>query len=259
MSLTRDLMPNSSDILRHMENHLALTTCEDIKNVMQPLLTKHSMTVFNYYRIYFDSTVIRLSTDQKWTEHYFKMNYLETLTIPESYLKKTLNYYLWLTDDCPLMLQDAAINFDTANGISIAKINHDSIEYFCFASTRDNTSIVNNFYLNNLDVLEQYSLYFKDQFNFIISQFEKNKIILPNNASCCHRNKMNKEIKKSLLSPRQKDCAKLLLQGMSYKEIGKILQLSARTVETHINQLKTKLRCDNKAELIIQLNGIITR
>ncbi|HFR4758042.1 TPA: LuxR family transcriptional regulator, partial [Legionella pneumophila] len=155
-------MPNSSNVLRHMENHLALTTCEDIKNIMQPLLIKHGMTVFNYYRIYFDSTVIRLSTDQKWTEHYFKMNYLETLTIPESYLKKTLNYYLWLTDDCPLMLQDAAINFDMANGISIAKINHDSIEYFCFASTRDNTSIVNNFYLNNLDVLEQYSLYFKD-------------------------------------------------------------------------------------------------
>ncbi|HAT8226499.1 TPA: LuxR family transcriptional regulator, partial [Legionella pneumophila] len=76
---------------------------------------------------------------------------------------------------------------------------------------------------------------------------------------CCHRNKINKELKKSLLSPRQKDCAKLLLQGMSYKEIGKILQLSTRTVETHVNQLKTKLECDNKAELIIQLNGIITR
>lgn len=94
------------------------------------------------------------------------------------------------------MLQDAAINFDMANGISIAKINHDSIEYFCFASTRDNTSIVNNFYLNNLDVLEQYSLYFKDQFNSIISQFEKNKIILPYNATCCQSNKINKEIKR---------------------------------------------------------------
>ncbi|HEL8635631.1 TPA: helix-turn-helix transcriptional regulator, partial [Legionella pneumophila] len=106
---------------------------------------------------------------------------------------------------------------------------------------------------------EQYSLYFKDQFNSIISQFEKNKIILPYNATCCQSNKINKEIKRSLLSPRQKDCAKLLLQGMSYKEIGKILQLSARTVETHVNQLKTKLGCDNKAELILQLNGMITR
>ncbi|HAT8369932.1 TPA: LuxR family transcriptional regulator, partial [Legionella pneumophila] len=30
-------------------------------------------------------------------------------------------------------------------------------------------------------------------------------------------------------------------------------------VETHVNQLKTKLGCDNKAELILQLNGMITR
>lgn len=59
------------------------------------------------------------------------------------------------------------------------------------------------------------------------------------------------------LSDRQYDCARLLLQGMKYKEIASELQLSTRTIESYIGNLKNKLQCQNKTELIVKLIGLI--
>src|SRR6185312_14899319 len=120
-------MPQSTNS-KTWKNHVTVTSCTEMANIMLPMLSKHGIKVFNYYRIYFDGSVIRLSTDHDWTEHYFQKDYLQTLTVPKSYITKPLNYYIWQTDDCPEMLLDAAINFDTSNGISIAKVRPDSIE-----------------------------------------------------------------------------------------------------------------------------------
>lgn len=55
---------------------------------------------------------------------------------------------------------------------------------------------------------------------------------------------------KKILSPREKQCAHYLLNGMTAKEIGQQLGLSSRTVESYIVNMKIKLNCANKAELI---------
>ncbi len=52
------------------------------------------------------------------------------------------------------------------------------------------------------------------------------------------------------LSERETECLFFTLRGKSSKTIGKILNLSAKTVEYYIDQLKIKLNCKNKAELI---------
>lgn len=59
------------------------------------------------------------------------------------------------------------------------------------------------------------------------------------------------------LSHRQLDCARLLLQGMKYKEIAKELHLSARTIESYIHDLRLKLKCRNRTELVIKLIDIL--
>lgn len=226
---------------------------------MLPVLNKHGITVFNYYRTYFDGTVIRFSSDRAWTEHYFKKDYINQMTVPQTYLQKPLNYFIWLTDDSPEMLLDAAINFDTSNGISIAQRQPDSIEYYCYATTRNNTAIINNFYINNLDLLLQYSAFFKERAEPLLKMAEQSKIITTNalnlseesNSMHCLERKYN-----SVLSNRQFHCASLLLKGLTQKEIALQLNISPRTVETHLNHLKIKLSCRNKSELITQLSTL---
>jgi DNA-binding CsgD family transcriptional regulator len=53
----------------------------------------------------------------------------------------------------------------------------------------------------------------------------------------------------SKLTPREKECLILCLKGKTAKESGKVLQISFRTVEEYINNLKVKLGCRHKREL----------
>ncbi len=52
------------------------------------------------------------------------------------------------------------------------------------------------------------------------------------------------------LSPRESECLFYLLRGKSAKEIGFHLNISPKTVEAHIQQLKYKLNCCNRSQLI---------
>jgi len=235
-----------SNNIKSIINHPALTSCEDITQIMLPYLKRHGMTVFNYYRIYSNSTLVRLSTDSEWTKHYFKMNYMNNLTVPPSYIAKPKNYYIWMEEDCPLMLKDAALNFNTSNGISIAVRHKDSIEYFCFATTLKNKTIINDFYINNLDLLNTYSLHFKDQAQSIIKLCDKNRIIFSNASLAAQTLSNDLEFfnSKQAITPAHKKLTKLqrdcgnLLSGLSHKDIAAKVNLSPSTIETHLDNMK---------------------
>ncbi len=66
-------------------------------------------------------------------------------------------------------------------------------------------------------------------------------------------------IKSVKLTNRQSSCALHLLQGLQYKEIALKLNLSPRTVEDHVIQLKIKFNARNKGELIIKLMHLISQ
>ena len=52
------------------------------------------------------------------------------------------------------------------------------------------------------------------------------------------------------LTQREAQVLKHLVLGYIAKQIGKLLNLSFRTVESYVDNLKLKLHCDNKGELI---------
>ena len=59
------------------------------------------------------------------------------------------------------------------------------------------------------------------------------------------------------LSSREYECIFLLIRGKTAKEIGALLSLSKRTVESYIDNIKNKMDCKNKAEILVKsiLNG----
>ena len=52
------------------------------------------------------------------------------------------------------------------------------------------------------------------------------------------------------LSKRQMECLFFLLRGKTHKEIGGILGLSQRTVDSYIDEIKFKMNCFTQAQLI---------
>lgn len=60
-----------------------------------------------------------------------------------------------------------------------------------------------------------------------------------------------------LLSGREKEVAELVLAGNTYKQVGKRLFISAKTVEHHIGRIKQRLGCTSREELLTRLRGLL--
>ncbi|MFB9301383.1 LuxR C-terminal-related transcriptional regulator [Kibdelosporangium philippinense] len=60
----------------------------------------------------------------------------------------------------------------------------------------------------------------------------------------------------SPLSDREQEVAELVIQGMTYKQIGDKLFISAKTVEHHMARIRHRLGASNRSELITQLRAL---
>ena len=103
-----------------------------------------------------------------------------------------------------------------------------------------------------MDLLQAYGRDFKDKAANLLTSYEKDRIIIPDTEI------FSETLPKLDLSQRQLQCAHLLLQGQSGKEMAASLNLSVRTVESYLENMKIKLACRNKADLIIKLGVIIS-
>jgi DNA-binding CsgD family transcriptional regulator len=63
----------------------------------------------------------------------------------------------------------------------------------------------------------------------------------------------------SPLSEREQEVASLVLQGMTYKQVGDQLFISAKTVEHHMARMRQRLGATSRSELLNQLRTLTTR
>ena len=59
------------------------------------------------------------------------------------------------------------------------------------------------------------------------------------------------------LSDREYEVAELVLAGLTYREIGDRLFISAKTVEHHVARMRHRLNCANRTELLALLRTIV--
>jgi DNA-binding CsgD family transcriptional regulator len=60
------------------------------------------------------------------------------------------------------------------------------------------------------------------------------------------------------LSDREREVADLVVNGMTYKQVGDRLFISAKTVEHHMARIRQRLGCTSRTELLAQLRQILT-
>jgi len=57
----------------------------------------------------------------------------------------------------------------------------------------------------------------------------------------------------SLLSEREKEVARLVLEGKTYREIGEAIYISPRTAEHHVARMRRRLGAANRSDLLVRL------
>lgn len=162
-------------------------------------------------------------------------------------------------------------NYGLENFLVICRKQNDCAHLFVFSSSKADLPL-NSVFINNLSVFNSFSDYFlnewtlhsqlMERYTIDIRKFSDNayfqkplKPFLSNND----RSKMqflqkiqslHKIPFQEALTKREIECSKLFVLGYSSRKIAKQLEISPRTVEHHIENIKAKLSSHSKSELL---------
>ncbi|SRR5579883_86936 len=241
-------------------DHFFLTSASDIQGCMSPL-SALGINYFSWDRHYNDGSRINLCSMAEDLENYYSNKLYvsgNTEAYPSSYQSQVVLWSTLPNQKVFEFIKQRGIN----NGIFLIDQHKDYCEFTSFAVKKETVDSVNLF-LTHMEFLNKFKNYFKDHAKNIIKKGELNKIYIPYHQKPLPKiNEYDQipafDIKSNLkLSPRQHSCAKLILAGKTANEIAESLSLSTRTIESYINNLKIKLNCANRADLIVKLIKIL--
>ncbi|OJW51067.1 MAG: hypothetical protein BGO67_12100 [Alphaproteobacteria bacterium 41-28] len=243
-----------------------------LQDICEPLKI-FDISNFAYGKITKDQKFFRIGTHEGYTELFFKHDlynqsdcyrgFLQSGSFSEE--KRTLSF-LWTPQGPGGSMR---MSVDMWNGISFYQTTEDYIETWAFGGTLENSGLA-EFYLNNLDLLKRFLMYFKNAAKDIIDLADKHKTIdiafhdKKSNLYKADPEKViefNKKIltKRYCLSTGQKEfnltlreieCLLYKSQGFTAKKIARKCDISPRTVETHFNKILFKSGLDHMNQLI---------
>jgi len=263
----------------HIDNKSALLFTLDsisrVQEIVKPLAEYLGINFFGYMKLYNNcsfSVLINGYSD-------FLNNYFNLIKEQDTYFKNEFrstidngpNTFLWPTEYKEIPAVASLHNeHDIWHGYSINYRHSEYIEHYAFAFNK-NASNKTDFFIKNSHVLEKFCHYFKSKASDIIKKQEQGpKSSYPKrfDISCIEEQSRNRQKffdeinknKKSLiankdgslikLTKRESECISILMKNKTVKEIGSTLNLSPRTVEHYIDNVKQKLGIRYKSELL---------
>lgn len=253
----------------------ALEYSENSVNVLQdvcaPLFKAFPIKTFSYTKINVQNNFLYCSTNREWLRFRYDNSiwgvgcnkFRENIAnIP----KGGVQSFVWAGTPPETKYFSCLHDYDIWNGGIIVERNAESIEVWGFTGGKNSFQSV-DFFLNNINLLSSYILYIKDKANKIINVCDSQKFI--NYTNCyipeCQKPENNFELmmeklnirrffldcedSSNYLTKRQADCLHYYMQGYTIKEIGIILNISSRTVEFYIENIKLKLNCTSRQQL----------
>ena len=147
-------------------------------------------------------------------------------------------------------LANLFVQFKVNNAFCVTYYHKDYHEIIAFEHN-DITSLALQDYLNNLEHFDSLNEIFKTYYSDIFLHNESDYITLRQPIVNFIQNHFaSLEKPKQLLTKRQTDCLLGIVKGMTAKEVALHLGISPRTVEHHLDLIKTKLNCRSRVELI---------
>ncbi len=231
---------------------------------------------FSYAKVTKEKQLLRMGTYAPYTDLYFKLELFNHpqncrgLANPKTFeIEEQTRIFIWNTGD--LALGQLRLNVDMWNGANIYYTNKEYIEAWSFGGTPEDTRLP-NFIVNNMDVLQRFMAYFRTaakdlidnsktidvQFaNAITPAFDSDLKALDEFMKLISTNKylITKGSNEFYLTIREMECLLLRNQGLTAKESARKLNVSYRTVETYLNNIKIKSGVDNLNQLLSICRG----
>lgn len=230
------------------------------------------VTKFTYLKRYKDKTEVYLSNNGEWIDYFYENElYKSSVFWYTEQLRHT--YHIWPPSDSYPIFEHSWNHFKSGRGVMLIEENKSYTEFFFFKSNSMEWPLVNS-YINNLDILHRFILFFKEKAHDLLRKAnlyrcrfnDSNDQVIPSfglTVSETQRKELFRALRTAItlrreeqlhcqikLSPREIDCAFGTLNHMTASDISDELFISKRTVECHLQSLKEKLNCRSKHELI---------
>ena len=255
------------------------TVAEQLRNICSPVFENFGIKNFNYNKMFFDGrSILNLSTNMDWNKYFFsqmdKNGELFQKAV-NSIPKEGFYYFLWpITKRKEDHILSAYYDLNMRWGLTIYRRGRKFIEAWNFTTNQENEQFLRIF-VNHRNILERFIPYFNERASDIINLYpNKNLFIFKEKhnheltESNLSKNCLDKFIEQTpikkyplrcktgqiYLSKRESECLFQLSLGKTAKEIGRLLNLSPRTVEFYINNIKEKTGCRTRTELVRAFN-----
>ncbi len=245
--------------------HFSLVTSQDITQICQPLFSTTPINYFIFARMYDSGSVIVFNTQPEWHRYFFEKDYARQIN---SRLKAGCHF--WMSNmELSAANQDAKKYFNIDNKFELTERGKNYYDIFGFGSASGSVNVI-DYYLNNMHVLKQFILYFKDKIKTLLDEAIKNKenqIFIPelraiNILPKSKENQTLKEFRQKTkhfflsddlndvrLTRREIESLLHLLCGRTAQQISERLDISVKTVESYLSSIRAKLNCTSRAQL----------
>lgn len=260
------------------KNHTFIELSQEFSELCKPLVYL-GITHFTYQKQFNDGSRVSLSTKPQWVRDYYNLKLYDSSLFekrPSDY-KPTFN--IWTGHYDLEVYRYGLQHYNTSHCISITEPQNDSCEHFLFSTSPDNLQSIQHL-ANNMNVLYHFILYLKDSGAKILERAENSKIqVQPSFDRNEEKNELHNSIATSSdlekatnkfllctpihrvvlsdgkqistkISQRELMCITHLLNHKTAQETANLMGLSPRTVESYHENIKNKLRCQNRTELL---------
>lgn len=252
------------------ETDFILNQCDEMKK-LTGAFSSRDIFFFDYVRVYRNKSRLHLSNHENWVKHFFSHHYdsntlyFESSTKPHS---NTIVYSftnLWGNFNDAEKVNAISNQFDIGCGITITRFFDEFVENFYLATKKENVKIY-EYYLNNTRDLLNVCYFFLDKSKKLIKHAEQNrfpppKIIYPlsviestsQHADTNYGDQFDAKhyrLPNAVITQNEASIINWLARGKTCWEIAKITNVSSRTVETRLNEIKKKLNCVKSTQLI---------
>lgn len=259
------MVPNRKLIIQKMfdcnNSYLPLISDWDLQTICQPLFDNFGISFFDFGRMYDDGYCLMFSTNEKLIHYLFEQQYCLFSPVPTHLLQNKFYYYLPNTGPYQQVVYDVSNYFNIGHAFDIFDCQDGYVDVCCFAASTQSSEMINT-YFNNINNLNNFIRFFKNKITDILSRSD-NAFLLPEKMRL---NFNSKDISNKLdpiyfsekgkqLSKRETEIILLLIKGKSTKKIAMELNLSLRTIENYLNNIKLKTDSNPKSELLEKMIG----
>lgn len=261
-------------MVENIEKHVMVSHGKQFSEICNPIFRVTPINYVGLARLYPDGSRSYLISNPEWGKILLKNKYHLAGTEDALIHGPEFSHQLWslssmftLNQQTQNLFQDCVAN-NYGNGITLIERGIDFVEFIHICA---NTGYERSdpYLVHHIDELWNYVLYIREtlaQNKELKSAYDKKyqyNLILPDRNVHLHaNNNLKMRTKKYYLggyfddvyfTSKEMDCLILLYQGKTIKEIAKSLNISPRTVESYIKDIKLKVKSTNKTSIILEL------